>query len=146
MRKTVLLLLSLFIASCSARYSPFFWGWGEWVPNDVVGLEKSLTAVFDYSTLPDVIHSIDGASLDKGYLKARLSPGKHHLEYEDHPAEFGIHPRGLLEVEVLAGHMYEFRIKYCYWCKPRKYAAWVDDKTTGELVWGKRPDWPFLWL
>lgn len=146
MNKAVLLLLSLLLASCSARFSPFFLGRGEWAQYDVVGIETSLTVHFDWSTLPGVITSIDGAVIGEGYKKAKLSPGKHQLEYVDHPAEFGTHPRGLIEVDLLAGHGYEFRIKYCFWCKPRRYTVWVDDKTTGELVWGKRPDWPSWWL
>jgi hypothetical protein len=145
MSKAFLLLLSLLLASCSARYSPFFSGWGEWAQYDVVDRE-TLTVHFDWSTLPGVITSIDGTVISEGYKKAKLSPGKHQLEYVDHPAEFGTHPRGLLELDLLAGHGYEFRIKYCFWCKPRKYTVWVDDKTAGELVWGKRPDWPSWWL
>jgi len=146
MGKTVLLLLPLLLTSCSARYSPFFWGWGEWAPSDVVGVERSLTADFDWSTLPGVITSIDGAAVGDGFRKARLSPGKHHLEYADHPAEFGAWPSGLLEVDLVAGHVYGFRIEYCFWCKPRRFAAWVDDNTTGTLIWGQRPDWPSWWL
>ena len=146
MFKTVILLMPFLLASCSAHYSPFFWGWSEWVSYDSVDVERSYTTTLDYSTLPGVITMIDGVAVGEGYLKARLSPGKHQLEYADHPAEFGIHPMGLLEVDLLAGHVYEFQIKYCFWCKPRKYTAWLDDKTTGKLVWGKRPDWPSWWL
>ena len=146
MRNAVFLLLSLLTASCAARYSPIYWGWGEWAQQDVVNIENSLTVHFDWSTVPGVIQSIDGAVVGQGYNKARLSPGKHQLEYADYPAEFGTHPRGLLEVDLLTGHVYEFRIKYCFWCNPRKYTVWVDDKTTGGLDWGKRPDWPSWWL
>jgi hypothetical protein len=146
MIKTALLLLSLLLASCSARYSPIYWGSGEWVSNDIVDVEKSSTATFDYSSIPWVIITIDGANVGEGYLKAILSPGKHQLEYADYPAEFGIHPKGLMEIDLIASHVYEFQIKYCYWCSPRKYSVWVDDKMTGELVWGKRPDWPSWWL
>jgi hypothetical protein len=146
MSKAILVLLSILLASCSARYSPFFWEYGEWAPADFSVVERSLTAVFDWSAHPDVITSIDGTAVDKGYKKARLAPGKHQLVYEAHPAEFGTHPKGLLEVDLLPGHVYEFRIDYCYWCIPRRYSTWVDDKTTGELIWGKRPDWPSWWL
>jgi hypothetical protein len=49
-------------------------------------------------------------------------------------------------MEFKACHSYQFGLKLCFWCSPRKYAVWIDDKTTGELVWGKRPDWPFWFL
>lgn len=146
MSKFILIFLGLFFVSCSARHSPFFLGYDEWIQRDISNTETSSAARFDWSTLPDVITSIDGVVVGSGYKKARLSPGKHQFEYADHPASFGVHPKGMLEVNLLAGHLYEFRIEYCFWCKPRKYTVWVDDKTTGELVWGKRPDWPSWWL
>ena len=146
MRKTALLLLSLLVASCAARHSPIYWGWGEWVPFDIAGEEQSRTAVIGWSTQPWVSISIDDVSIGKGYVKARLSPGKHQFEYSDYPAEFGVHPNGRLELVLLAGHVYDFRIRYCFWCNPRKYTAWFEDKTSGELIWGKLPDWPSWWL
>lgn len=146
MSKAILVLLSLLMASCSARYSPIFWGYGEWTPADFSVVEGSSTAVFDWSAHPNVITSIDGTTVDKGYKKARLAPGKHQLVFADYPTEFGTHPKGLLEVDLLPGHVYEFRIDYCFWCTPKRYSNWVDDKTTGELIWGKRPDWPSWWL
>jgi hypothetical protein len=145
MSKNILVLITLLLISCSARYSPFFWGYHEWVPSDVSTVEKSSTAIFDWSTRPDVITSIDGMPIGKGYKKARLSSGKHQLLFADHPARFGALPEGLLDIDLLPGHEYEFRIDYCFWCKPRRYSVWVDDKTTGELIWGKRPDWPSWW-
>ena len=146
MSKGILVLLSILLASCSARYSPFFREYGEWAPADSSVVERSSTAVFDWSTQPNVITMIDGTPIGRGYKKARLSPGKHQLEYADYPAEFGAHPKGLLDIDMLPGHEYEFRIDFCFWCTPRRSAVWVDDKTTGELIWGKRPDWPSWWL
>jgi hypothetical protein len=146
MRKTILALVIPLLVSCSARYSPFFWGYDEWIPDYVSTVGRSATAVFDWSTLPNVITLIDGTPIGRGYKKARLSPGKHQLEFAAYPAEFGAHPKGLLNIDLLPGHEYEFRIDYCFWCIPRKYAVWVDDKTTGELIWGTRPDWPSWWL
>jgi hypothetical protein len=145
LNKTILLLLSSLMVSC-AYYSPIYWGWGEWAGPDVAGVENTLIADFDWSRLPGVITSIDGTSIGNGYKKARLSPGIHRLEYAYFPAEFGTHPRGILELNLVAGHLHEFRIQLCFWCMPRRYAVWVDDKTTGESVWGKRPDWPSWWL
>jgi len=146
MRNAILIMLSILMASCSARYSPFFWGYGEWTSADFSAIQRSSAAVVDWSAHPDVITSIDGIPVGKGYKKARLAPGKHQLVYADHPAGFGAHPEGLLEVDLLPGHEYDFRIEYCFWCSPRKYATRVDDKTTGELLWGNRPAWPFWWL
>ena len=142
MARIIPVLMILLLASCSARYSPFFLGYDEWIAGNVSSADRSSTAVFDWSTLPDVITQIDGIPIGKGYKKARLSAGKHQLEFAAYPAEFGVHPKGRVDISLLAGHEYEFRIDYCYWCSPRRYSVWVDDKTTGKLVWGKPPDWP----
>jgi hypothetical protein len=146
MRNAILFLLLLLTASCSARHSPIYREWGEWAPSGISGDKQSRTAILDWSTQPWVSISIDGVAVGKGYVKTRLSPGKHQFEFADYPAEFGVHPNGHMELVLLANHVYDFRIEYCYWCSPRKYAAWVDDKTSGELIWGKRPDWPSWWL
>jgi hypothetical protein len=138
------LLLSLLV-SC-AHYSPIYVGWGEWSGSDVAGVENSLIASVDWSRLPGVIASIDGTGVGTGYQRARLSPGRHRIEYTYHTAEFGKHPTGMMEIELLSGHVYEFQIRLCFWCMPRRYAVWVDDKTAGEVVWGKHPDWPSWWL
>jgi hypothetical protein len=144
MKKLVLLLLSLLV-SC-AHHSPVFWGWGEWAGADVAGVGDDLLAGFDWSELPGVIASIDGNRVGTGYKKAKLRPGRHVIEYAYSPAEFGAHPTGIIEIDLAAGHLYEFRVKLSFWCMPRRFAVWVDDKTTGEAVWGKRPDWPSWWL
>jgi hypothetical protein len=133
------------MVSC-ANYSPIYWGWGEWAGPDVAGVENNLITSFGWPELPGVITSIDGTGLGTGYKKARLSPGRHRIEYAYHPSEFGVHPTGIMEMDLIAGHLYEFRIKLCFWCAPRKYSVWVDDKTTGKVVWGKHPDWPSWWL
>lgn len=145
MNKAIVLLLSSLLVSC-AYYSPRYWGWGEWAASDVAGVENTLLVVFDWSKLPGVITSIDGTGIGNGYKKARLTPGRHRIEYAYYPAEFGSHPRGMLELDFLAGHWYEFRLELCYWCAPRRYAVWVDDRTIGEAVWGTQPDWPAWWL
>lgn len=146
MSKIILVLITLLLVSCSARYSPFFWGYDEWTPDHALTIDRSSTAVFDWSTLPNVITMIDGKPIGRGYKRARLSPGRHQLEFAAYPAKFGAHPKGLLDVDMLPGHEYEFRIDFCFWCKSRRYAVWVDDKTTGKLIWGKRRDWPSWWL
>jgi hypothetical protein len=146
MRRIIFVIMILLQVSCSARHSPFFWGYGEWIPGDVATVDRSSTANFDWSTLPNVITRIDGTPIGQGYKKARLLPGKHRFEFEDHPAQFGGHPKGQVKIDLLPGHEYDFRIDYCFWCIPRRYSVWVDDKTTGELLWGKRPDWPSWWL
>jgi hypothetical protein len=145
MNSIVLLLLSSLIISCS-HYSPIYWGWGEWTGPDLSGLANDSVAGLDWSKLPGVIVSIDGNSLGTGYKKARLLPGKHVIEYAYYTAQFGAHPKGTIEMDLKAGHLYEFGLKLCFWCNPRKYAVWVDDNTTGELVWGKRPEWPSWYL
>jgi len=145
MNKLVLLLLSSLMVSC-AHYSPIYWGWGEWAGSDVAGVENDSISSFGWSKLPGVIKSIDGNSVGTGYKKAKLLPGRHVIEYAYYPAEFGEHPRGMIEIDLKAGHLYEFGLKLCFWCQPRKYAVWVDDKATGEVVWGKHQDWPFWFL
>ncbi len=122
------------------------WGWREWVGPDVAAVESGPIATIDWSKLPGVISMIDQSKVGAGYDKAKLSPGKHIIEYAYSPSEFGVHPSGTIEIDLTPGHSYEFRIKLCFWCMPRKYAAWVDDKTSGEKVWGKQPDWPAWYL
>ena len=146
MKRSIFALLLLFFTSCSARYSPFFLHYKEWIPHDPPPAQASSLVLFDWSTLPNVINSIDGIPVETGFKKARLAPGKHKFEYAAYPSEFGAHPKGVIEMDLIAGHEYEFQMDFCYWCKPRRYAVWVDDKTTGELVWGKRRDWPVWWL
>ena len=145
MSRLILLLLSTLLISC-AHYSPIYWGWGEWVGSNVSAYENDLIASFDWSKLPGVITLIDESSVGTGYKKARLSPGRHVIEYAYYAAEFGVHPRGIIEIDLTGGHSYEFGLKLCFWCTPRRYAVWVDDKTTSEMVWGKRPDWPSWYL
>jgi hypothetical protein len=145
MNKVTFLLLFLLITSCS-HYSPIYWGWEEWAGSDVAGMQDELVTNLDWSKNPGVITSIDGNSVGHGYKKAKLLPGRHVIEYASYPAEFGVHPRGTIEIDLKKGHSYEFRIKLCFWCTPRKYAVWVDDNTTDEEVWGKRPDWPSWFL
>jgi hypothetical protein len=139
------LLLSTLMVSC-AQDSPIHSGAGEWVGSNVAAPENSLVATFDWSKLPGVITQIDDNSLGADYKKARLSPGRHVIAYAYYPAEFGVHPRGSIEIDLEAAHSYEFGLRLCYWCMPRKYAVWVDDKTARERVWGKRPDWPAWYL
>ena len=146
MKKAILLMLLSFLSSCCAHYSPIYWGWGEWAGPDVAGVENAPVAGFDWSKLPGVITSIDGTGVGEGYKKARLSPGRHRVEYAYSPTQFGLHPKGALEIDLIAGHEYEFRIELCFWCTPRRFAVWVDDRTTGEVAWGKQPDWPSWWL
>jgi hypothetical protein len=145
MDRLILALLSVLMVSCASSL-PFFGGWGEWVGSDAVNVENNLTATFDWSTHPGAITTIDGSSVGNGFKKAKLSPGRHVIEYVSYPAEFGVHPKGIIEIDLTAGHSYEFCLKLCYWCKPRKFAVWVDDKTTNQKVWGKRPDWPAWYL
>lgn len=143
--KLILLLLSALMVSC-AYYSPIYWGWGEWVGSEATGLESDLIATVDWSKLPGIITSIDGNSVGAGYKMAKLLPGRHVVKYLYYTASFGMHPEGTMEVDLTAGHSYEFGLKLCFWCQPRKYAVWVDDKITGETVWGKRPGWPSWYL
>jgi hypothetical protein len=133
------------MVSC-AHYSPTYWGCGERVGADIAAVENDSIANFDWSKLPGVITLIDESIVGTGYKKAKLSPGRHVIEYAYYPAEFGMHPRGIIEIDLAAGHSYEFGLKLCFWCMPRKSAVWVDDKTTGEKVWGERPDWPSWYL
>jgi hypothetical protein len=145
MNRIVLLLLSSLIISCS-YYPPIYWGWSEWAGSDFSGVEHDAIARLNWSKHPGVITSIDENTLGAGYKKAKLLPGMHVVKYGYFTAQFGEHPNGTIEMEFKACHSYQFGLKLCFWCSPRKYAVWIDDKTTGELVWGKRPDWPFWFL
>jgi hypothetical protein len=142
-------LLSLLLAACTPAHWPSNWGAGEWRPPDVANAPEGSLALFEWVTVPGAIAAIDGASMargDGGFNRARLAAGRHRIEFAAYPAEFGQHPRGAVDVELFASHAYEFRMAFCYWCKPRDYAVWVEDTTTRELVWGKRPHWPAWYL
>lgn len=130
------LLFLLMFSSCSS-YSPVYWGWGEWISPEFSDIKDPSVTKFDWSGLPGVITLIDGEKAGAGYKKAKLLPGNHRIEYAYYPAEFGIHPKGLIEIELKAGHEYVFRIKLCYSCTPRRYTASVHDRTTHEIVWEK---------
>lgn len=136
MNRIFYLLIVIMLASC-ASYSPIYWGWGEWAGPGVSGLENKSVTKFGWSKLPGIITLVDGDRVDHGYKKAKLLPGIHKIEYAYYPAEFGMHPKGIIEIELKAAHEYEFRIKLCYSCNPRRYTSWVLDKTTGEIIWGK---------
>lgn len=101
-----------------------------------------MTASLDWSGLPGVIAAIDGPTLRDGFDKAKLPPGRHLIEYEYYPAEFGTHPKGTIEIQLVGGHSYEFRSKLCYWCSPRKHAEWILDRSTNELAGAALPTWP----
>ena len=141
--KKIVPLFSLLILSSCAYYSPIYWGWGEWSGPGVLEMEEQSVTIFDWSRLPGIITSIDGIKAGSGYKKAKLSPGNHKIEYAYYPANFGMHPSGLIEMELRADHSYEFRIKLCYSCNPRRYRIWIHDRTTGKKVWEMiRPDKP----
>jgi hypothetical protein len=140
MKNLIIVLLSSLMISC-AHHSPI-----EWTGADVVGVRHDLVAGFDWSKLPGVIASIDGNSVGAGYEKAKLRPGRHVIDYAYYPAAFGAHPKGVVDLDLRAAHLYVFRIQLCFWCMPRKHAVWVEDKTAGAVVWGKQPDWPSWWL
>jgi hypothetical protein len=141
MGRASFLILSSLMASCTARYSPVFWGWREWVDPGLGTDESHLAATLDWATLPGVVTLIDGKDVGSGYKRGRLLPGQHAIAYAYYPSEFGAHPSGTIELHVSPGHSYEFKIDLCFWCSPRRYATWVEDKTTNALVWGTRPDW-----
>lgn len=145
MNRFAILLLASLAISCS-YHSPIYGSHGEWTGSGVSGMGPQSTASLDWTRHPDVIKSIDGHKLGDGYKKTRLLPGMHVMEYADYPAEFGAHPRGTIRVNMKKGHSYEFRLKLCFWCMPRKHAGWIEDTTTGEVAWGKRPDWPSWFL
>lgn len=145
MKNLAIALCSLLLVSCS-YYSPIYWGWGEWVGADVAGVETAPSATIDWFKLPGVITAIDGKIVGNGYKQAKLPAGKHIIEYAYYTAGFGAHPQGVVELEMEPGHSYEFEIKLCFWCMPRRFAVWVDDRTMNKVVWGERPDWPSWWL
>ena len=145
MGRAILLSASMLLASCASD-SPIHAGADVWLAPDTAAVENGAMARLDWSPLPGVIALIDGKTAGAGYKQARLSPGRHVIDYAYYPAEFGVHPKGRMEIALAPGHSYEFRIKLCFWCAPRSYAVWVDDKTTGETAWGKRPAWPAWYL
>lgn len=145
-KRLALPLLCLGLLSCRSFDTM---SWGECLDADGAGQPTESIAIVDWSDWPDMITRIDTdrciGSGRTGYRKARLSPGKHVLEYSNHVHSMG-HVAGRIELEVKKGHAYEFRFDTCFWCMPRRYALWIDDKTTGEVAWGTRRDWPAWYL
>ena len=141
---SIILLLSLLMASCAGS-SPFQAG-GEWADPATAALHDELITHFDWSKLPDVVTSIDNDEVGAGYKMAKLLPGRHFIKYTYHTAAFGANPSGVIELDLAKGHSYEFNLKLCFWCMPRKYAAWVEDTTVNQIVWGRQPDWPSWYL
>ena len=143
MKHIAFLLIATTLAACAAIETR---SWGEWISPDIAGTRTEALSIFDWSDHPGTIVSIDGVTdVRTGYKRARLRPGKHIISYADYPVEFGIHPKGSMDIEMIPGHQYRFGIKYCFTCTPRQYAVWTDDITTGELAWGSRPDWRWRW-
>jgi hypothetical protein len=123
--------------------------WGECTDADGFGLGSDVSGVFDWSGWPDMVTAIDGgrcvAGGATGYKWARLKSGIHVVDYSNYVHDFG-HVSGRIEIGLQAGHRYVFGFDACYWCKPRRYAVWVSDENTGEVVWGRRADWPRWFL
>jgi hypothetical protein len=140
--RAMTLLLVAFIVSCSPREFAGPSSPREWIAVDANTAETGAAASLDWSRLPGVIAAIDGVAMGNDFAKAQLPPGRHVIAYEYHPAEFGAHPQGTIEVALVAGHSYEFRTRLCYWCSPRKHAEWIVDTSTGELACGALPTWP----
>ena len=143
--RAMLLLASALLASCASD-SPIHAETDVWLDPGTAAVEYGTMARLDWSPLPGVITLVDGKTAGAAYKQARLAPGRHTLAYAYYPAAFGAHPKGTIDIALTPGHSYEFRIKLCFWCAPRKYAVWVEDKTKGEAAWGKRPDWPAWYL
>jgi len=143
MKPGFVFLLMLNLAAC---YSIQTQSWGEWTEHDPVASEVAFTASFSWADWPGMVISIDRhGDVATGYKRARLLPGKHVIGYSNHVHDFG-HVSGEIQIDLVAGHSYEFHFDTCYWCKPRKYAVWVYDATNGAVVWGARPDWPGWYL
>jgi len=146
MKQLAISLLFLGVLSCRSIDTR---SWGECADADGAGQSTESIAIIDWSDWPDMITSIDGnrciGSGRTGYKKARLSSGSHTVEYSNHVHDLG-HVTGQIELEVKKGHLYEFGFDTCYWCIPRRFAVWIDDRTTGEVVWGRHRDWPSWFL
>jgi len=141
-----MLLLCLGVLSCRSIDTM---SWGECVDSDGAGQPAESVAILDWSNWPDMITRIDGnrcvGSGKLGYKTARLTPGKHVIEYSNHVHKLG-HVTGRIELDLRKGHSYVFAFDTCFWCTPRRYAVWIEDRTSGEVPWGKTRDWPAWFL
>jgi len=142
-RPPIAVIACLALTAC---YSFETRNWGEWADPGLDSGSLSSTATFDWSKWPGVIVRVDQhVEVATGYKSARLKPGDHVVEYSAQPHDFG-RVAGKMQFSLLARHTYTFQMDTCYWCSPQKVAVWVDDATTGALVWGSRPDWPRWYL
>jgi hypothetical protein len=143
MKRLWSLLVCIALVSC---YSIETKDWGQWIDRDAAKQGVGLAVIFGWPKWPGMIIGIDQhGEVANGYKSAMLRPGMHIIEYSNHVHDFG-HVKGEIQLNLLAGHTYEFNFDTCYWCVPRKLAVWVDDATTGHVVWGSHPDWPRWYL
>lgn len=135
------LTAALTLASC---FSFEAMNWGEW--SDPAATMTAPAARFGWARWPGMITSIDGhGDVATGFKRARLRPGPHTVAYSGHIHDFG-QVAGEIRLDLAADHDYEFNFATCYWCMPRRFAVWVQDRTSGEVVWGKPRDWPSWYL
>jgi hypothetical protein len=137
------IVICLALCACVSMQTRNWGRWSEGAPSEHA---PGSTAIFGWSDWPGMIVSIDRhGEVATRYKSAQLRSGSHIIEYSNHVHDFG-HVSGAMELDLVAGHTYEFRFATCYWCKPRKFAVWVDDTTIGSVAWGSRPTWPRWYL
>jgi hypothetical protein len=146
MRIASIFILLMALNSCFKVDTLF---WRRYVSPNASSLSSDQASIFDWSNTPGMIMNIDEVDISavgrEGFKSARLNPGVHTFKYSNYVHDFG-HINGKLDVNLKPGQKYLFKFKTCYWCSPRKYAVWVINESSGEIVWGNLPSWPAWWL
>ena len=109
-------------------------------PN-AVGLATSEVARLSWD-LGVTVKSIDGytetfniGTYYGGASRAELAPGEHSITFV-----YGIDRtwyRGTAVIDMKAGHSYRLKNESCFWCSPRKAWFWIEDQTTGDIIYGR---------
>lgn len=145
MRTASIFILLIALNACFKIDTLF---WRGYVSPDTLALSNEQVSIFDWSNSPGMIINIDGARIigvgRDGFKFARLNPGMHIFEYSNYVHDFG-HIYGKIEINLKPGVKYLFKFKTCYWCNTRKFAVWVINESSGEIVWGNAPSWS-SWL
>jgi hypothetical protein len=142
-RSHIAVFICLALCACFSMQTR---SWGQWSEGAPAEHGAGSSVIFGWVDWPGMIVSIDRHSeVAPGYKSAQLRPGRHVIEYSNYVHDFG-HVSGAMDLDLVASHEYEFRFATCYWCKPRRFAVWVEDTTIGAVAWGSRPDWPRWYL
>ncbi len=103
-------------------------GWGDAIVTVIDGRATNMTGLFIDGQFPQT--------------SARLLPGEHTIDYGIRVGVRGYvwtnREGGTARLDLKAGHVYAVKGGRCFFCFTRKYAAWIEDEATGEVLHGSK--------